>query len=197
MIARNCSVYDLKNALNAVNERYEGNIKFKTLEPKGKRISFTLTVVDSKAPGHRRKVNGTGRLAAACWHVHGNFFEELFKIQPLAGIYSSGSLANPRTGKWITVEGGNWQDWNLGSMVMASTACDCGPLRPTKETKGMKVFEMSSSMIKKCPLFIISPEHYKADGTCLCYDKSEQDKLKKERLERRAKTLAAIKRQGR
>jgi len=54
---------------------------------------------------------------------------------------------------------------------------------------------IKQSDIMKCPLFIMVPEHYKADGTCLCFDKGEQDRIVKERLARRAKTLAAIARQ--
>ena len=54
---------------------------------------------------------------------------------------------------------------------------------------------IKQSDIRKCPSFIMVPEHYKADGTCLCFDKGEQDRIVKERLARRAKTLAAIARQ--
>jgi hypothetical protein len=194
MIAKNCTDVDLYKALRAVNTRFQGNIKFKTFEEKGKRYSFTLTVIDSKAPGHRRKTWGPkpGRIAAACWHVHGYFFEELFKIQPLAGVLSSGSLANPTAKRWITIDGGNWQDRNMGSMinpVMWSQACDCGPLH------GARTFLLSQDMIKRCPSFIMTPEHYKADGTCLCFDIDEQARIKQERLDRRAKTLANIARQ--
>jgi hypothetical protein len=54
---------------------------------------------------------------------------------------------------------------------------------------------ISQEVIMKCPLCILAAEHYKADGTCLCFDKDTQDRIKRERLERRAKTMAAIKRQ--
>jgi len=54
---------------------------------------------------------------------------------------------------------------------------------------------IKQSDIMKCPLCIMVPEHYKADGTCLCFDKAEQSRIVKERLARRAKTLAAIERQ--
>ena len=63
--------------------------------------------------------------------------------------------------------------------------------------KLVNVRVLKQAWIEKCPRFIFSPEHYKADGTCLCFDKEHQNKIKQERLERRAKTLAAIKRQGR
>jgi len=54
---------------------------------------------------------------------------------------------------------------------------------------------ISQEVIQKCPLCILVPEHYKADGTCLCFDSDEQAKILAERLARRAKTLAAIERQ--
>jgi len=54
---------------------------------------------------------------------------------------------------------------------------------------------IKQSDIMKCPLCIMVPEHYKTDGTCLCFDKGEQDRIRAERLARRAKTLAAIERQ--
>lgn len=54
---------------------------------------------------------------------------------------------------------------------------------------------ISQEVIQKCPLCILVPEHYKNDGTCLCFDKAEYYRIVKERLARRAKTLAAIARQ--
>jgi hypothetical protein len=139
MIAKNCTQEDLQAALVAVNSdhRYAGNIRFKTMETKGRRISFTLTVVSSTigtgkakvtAPGVSMSPDGKRRIAAACWHVHGDFFDALFNLCPGAEVYSSGSLANPKTGKWINKDGGNWQDWNKGSMmnpVPASKCCNC------------------------------------------------------------------------
>jgi hypothetical protein len=115
-------------ALAIVNTRYDGNIKFKTLEPKGRRISFTLTVVSSTIGTGKAKVTAAGsskgpngrRIAAACWHVHGDFFDALFRVCPDAVVMS--------LGKVITKDGGNWQDWNKGSMIypkLASECCEC------------------------------------------------------------------------
>jgi len=135
MKTKNCTRENLQAALNIVNQKYEGNIKFKSIEPKGKQFQFTLTVIDSKKPGHRRgfpeykdmfsrnpvKVKDGKRLAAACWHVHGDFFDALFEVNPKAGVFSA-------KGNWITIHGGNWQDWNIGSNMFPlyfSEACDC------------------------------------------------------------------------
>jgi hypothetical protein len=185
MIAKNCTMEDMLTALVMVNRKYEGNILFRHLDHSGKRLSFTLKVKDSKAPGHGRGHSGN-RTASCCWHVHGHFFEELFNVRPEAVVYSS------RTGKWITKDGGNWEDYQVGSMMSpkrASQACDCGMLRPTMEGDGWKTYAMARGMVGRCPHFILAPEHYKADGTCLCFDKGHQDKLQAERAARRAQVI--------
>lgn len=127
MIAKNCTNADLQDALKAINTRYADNIRFKTLAPKGKGHTFTLTVIDSHKPGSRIGQSGK-RISAACWHVHGHFFDALFEIAPTAKIHSSGSLANPLAARWITKDAGNWQDWNYGSSfrpAMMSELCEC------------------------------------------------------------------------
>ena len=128
MIVKNANMDHFHAALAVVNERYAGNIKFKTLEPKGRRISFTLTVVSSTIGTGKAKVTAPGasigpngrRIAAACWHCHGDFFDALFRVCPDAVVMS--------LGKVITKDGGNWQDWNKGSMMypkLASECCEC------------------------------------------------------------------------
>jgi hypothetical protein len=131
MIAKNCSAEDLQAALDKINrERYEGNIKFLRLDglnQNSTRWRFTLTVHSSKGAGSRLTVRHPWagykqhRLAAACWHVHGYFFEALFGINPGAEI-STGRV------KSITKQEGNWQDYNIGSMAAPmyfSDACCC------------------------------------------------------------------------
>lgn len=128
MIVKNATETSLQWALAAVNFRYGNNIKFKTMETKGRRISFTLTVVSSTIGTGKAKVTAPGvsvspngkRIAAACWHVHGDFFDALFRVCPGAEVSS--------LGKVITKDGGNWQDWNKGSIMypkMASSCCLC------------------------------------------------------------------------
>jgi len=118
---KNCTSGDLESALHKVNEKYDGNIRFKTLEAN----SFTLTVKSSRGPGARRGVAGR-RIAAACWHVHGDFFDALFEVAPEA-VVISGYL--PKGRHRITIDGGNWQDWQAGSLyhpAYASELCECG-----------------------------------------------------------------------
>jgi len=57
--------------------------------------------------------------------------------------------------------------------------------------EGGKVVIMKQAMIMKCPSFIMAPEHYKADGTCLCFDQEHQARLKSARKARTEKLLAA------
>ena len=59
-------------------------------------------------------------MSSACWHVHGNFFDCLFKINKEAVIVSMS--------KKITEFEGNWEDSNIGSQMFPhyhSEACEC------------------------------------------------------------------------
>lgn len=126
MIAKNVTIQDLERALDAVNERYSGNVTFNRLpEVKGRAIYFTLRVLSSRGPGHRLSIyhpwlKNRRRLVAACWHVHGHFFEELFRFCPNAKIIAAGKI--------VTINGGNWVDHNFGGATSPnyySHACEC------------------------------------------------------------------------
>lgn len=113
----------LQYALKKVNEKYDDNIIFNNFQFQGNRIRFTLRVVSSKGKGHRLGMLNEGkqrRLFYACWHVHGDFFEHLFDIEPEAYVWSRGNK--------ITQYEGNWEDYNIGSFfnpLYMSSACDC------------------------------------------------------------------------
>lgn len=112
----------LQKALEQVNHKYQGNVRFERFDPHTRTVEFTLGVNSSKEPGHRRGFTGK-RVAKACWHVHGDFFEAVLRLDPTARIVSRGG-----PGSVITKQGGNWQDCNIGSMMnplMYSQACDC------------------------------------------------------------------------
>jgi len=132
----NATPSELSVALRKVNERYDGNITFRPdynggdqLHYVGRRVRFTLTVQNCRGAGHRRGLKFLGfdegyakgkRIKAACWHVHGHFFDELFKIRPDIWIRARG--------RKITAEDGNWEDSNIGGRMfplMFSKACDC------------------------------------------------------------------------
>ena len=109
----------LTAALQHVNEKFEDNIVFKSgPTPKGRRMQFTLTVKDSKEAGGRRSHTGR-RISAACWHVHGEFFEYLFDDGVSLIIAGDKRMRDNRD---------NWQDWNIGSVMYPmyySEACEC------------------------------------------------------------------------
>jgi hypothetical protein len=132
MRAINCLKEDLHKALALVNQKYAGNVAFREIVPNGRGTRFTLKVVDCRKPGHRLgfehpywqtktgKPYKPRRLTYACWHVHGDFFDALFEINPKAKIRARKDL--------ITINGGNWQDTNIGSQMYPqyfSEACEC------------------------------------------------------------------------
>ena len=127
MIARKCTEKDLQAALRAINKpfgiygrNYRKNIIWNRAPEKcGAGFRFTLRVNSSKGPGAKTGWNGR-RTVSACWHVHGHFFDALFRICP-AAIIRAGDQK-------ITKEAGNWQDRNIGSdfqPLMYSESCEC------------------------------------------------------------------------
>lgn len=120
MKAKNVTIEQLEKALELTNKQYDNNIIWnRSPEYRGKHLIFTLKVKDSKGKGARRGFSGK-RLAHACWHVHGDFFDNLFEINPKAVVIA--------TGEEITKNYGNWQDRNIGSQACPlyfSQACDC------------------------------------------------------------------------
>ncbi len=140
MLIKNTSIQELTEALVKVNEKYDGNIKFREIKAKNQartRFRLTLQVVTTKGPGHR--VGGTHptwttrsgnpykarRLIYACWHVHGDYFDILFDINPKVEIRVGGQ------GKNVVYKSkeDNWEDFDVGSRMfptMLSELCDCG-----------------------------------------------------------------------
>lgn len=117
-----------KNILQAVtntNRLFDGNIRIassigKGATKNGLTIRLRLGVHSSRRAGARRGLTGR-RIAAACWHAHGVFFDELLKLEPQAVILTAGN-------QQITAQGGNWVDRNIGSIMKPfaySEACDC------------------------------------------------------------------------
>ena len=112
---------DIDRALEAVNRKFGGNVTYKRYDTKSNHVEITLTVLHSAGPGGRlgQNLTKTGNhphIAAACWHVHGTFFDALPRG---AKIVSAG----------VTQHAGDaWRDWNIGSQVNPfyySEACDC------------------------------------------------------------------------
>lgn len=124
MYIKNVTQEQIEQALNVVNGKYDGNILFNRCERSGRRWAVTLrTKVKSKRNNDDGVKRGySGRLTtSACWHVHGDFLDALMIIEPEVEIKS--------LGRTINVNGGNWHDWNAGSIIYPqymSEMCDCG-----------------------------------------------------------------------
>lgn len=137
MKAKNCTMFELQKALDIVNEKYQGNVKFNPDSDGPSR--FTLRPVDGRRqkdgsylPGVKLSTAYCMGLSWAkkrganscCWHVHGDFFESLLKVQPEAVIFSAKEKIYMQDGMVV----GNWQDWNIGSQmypVYFSDCCEC------------------------------------------------------------------------
>lgn len=123
MYAKNVNMGDLVLALKRINNTYEDNVIFNCYpEWYNDKIKFTLKVKDSSKPGARHSYSGRKGISA-CWHVHGDFFDELFKINPNAIIESGWTKT-----KTITKDSGNWQEIQSGTMahpVYLSALCYC------------------------------------------------------------------------
>ncbi len=198
MKATNVTQISMYRALGKINKRYNGNISFARMtvllirSHNKETINFTLKVDDNHGQGARvyRRFGKIKRTHRACWHVHGYFFEALFEVCPEAVVISAG--------KKITKDGGNWQPVGngMGWAGCEENACDCNrgiaSVKTIKETPdGITVKTLSKAQIEKCPSLIFDPDHYKADGTCLCFDRGHQNKLRAERAARTEKLLKA------
>jgi hypothetical protein len=129
---RNATHEQIEIALQETNKTFEDNIIFKRFDSTGKNYSVTLTVKDSKKKGSRlgfpeydwqtRKVIKPGKhMRSACWHAHGLFYDNLFKINDKIVIVSNGE-------KITATNNGNWNDRNIGSQMFPlyfSEACEC------------------------------------------------------------------------
>jgi len=144
----NVNEKEIKKAIDVVNKQFEDNIYLKEYEYLNKSrsgtgftVKFKLGVKDSSKAGSRRSimmVNKDGsrrKLAIACYHVHGVFFDALLDINKNAEVRLSGNRkiyvektkvkADIKYGDII----GNWEDWEVGSYMqpsMMSEACECG-----------------------------------------------------------------------
>lgn len=129
---------DLDKALERVTALYESNIIFNNgpehlgfTRDGREKWRLTLRALSSFKPGARRSHTGR-RMAAACWHVHGRFFQAL----PAGVTIKAGTL---------TLEPSSpWNDFNIGSIafpLLYSEACDCGGAEAMPEGTGYNLIE--------------------------------------------------------
>jgi hypothetical protein len=117
----------LEAALDVINVRYAGNIRLIHGTETSRWRRFTLRVNSSRGLGSKISMTSfhDRRTAAACWHVHGDFFDALWNLEGgRVGAYYI------ETGKLGRMRGpcDNWQDYDIGSQfrpVMYSQSCGC------------------------------------------------------------------------
>lgn len=126
-----CKYRDLFSALETVNQKYDGNVTFTEGTParytnKDLDWRVRLGVKDSHKAGAKMSIRFDAPFGscqekhrhtrAACWHVHGAFFDALPQG---ATIVSRGK----------TIHAGDaWEDFNVGSLmfpIYASESCEC------------------------------------------------------------------------
>lgn len=152
---KNVSNQDMSKALNIINKKYDGNIEFNRFEQKGNIIFATLKVKNANTKHGTvkgRKLNqsfmmykkGIRSNGSACWHVHGDFFETLLKVQPKAIIQTAFSNVYKDNNGVIV---GNWQDKNIGSImhpVNYSECCECNDKSETLKTAQIKTVKQNN-----------------------------------------------------
>lgn len=115
----------IESALAHANQYFHGNLMFAGIDQRKTRrdgrevFNVTLKVLDSKEIGSCRRNGRQGqwkRLAKACWHAHGVFFDSL----PAGTELRIGSDTK-------FMAGDKWQDFEVqwNPTLMASHACNC------------------------------------------------------------------------
>ena len=117
MKVSNITPAHLRAILNFTNAKYDYQLVFNR-EPEyvGKWVHFTIRSEASKIRGASRSWTGRNSPSAS-WHAHGHLFQEIIDFDSTAVIKTAKAT--------IDVHGGNWQDYNIGSMMnpmMASEA---------------------------------------------------------------------------
>lgn len=126
----------IETALEVVNRAYDSNVMFNRFDAanaKDNKYNVTLRVVSSRGKGARMNHDWSRHLVAACWHVHGDFFDALPDGTKVVSHWGS-------QGKQVTFtvaqsrdsgthyKSGYWQDQQVGSVMqpaMMSELCEC------------------------------------------------------------------------
>lgn len=120
--------HEIKLALESANNAYDNNLVFKTCHETGNsrngkpKHTVTLTVKSSKAKGAKRNPANGRRVAAACWHAHGDFMAALpagTRIKTSCGMSGMTEVVAPE------VWGNDWGEGSKFEPYYASEACEC------------------------------------------------------------------------
>lgn len=123
----NFSREQLEAALAVVNVRYAGNVRLIHGTETSRWRRFTLRVNSSRGPGAKISMSSFGnrRSVAACWFVHGDFFDALWNLP--GGRVGAYYIEAAKVGR-MRGPADNWQDFIIGSQfrpVMFSRSCEC------------------------------------------------------------------------
>jgi hypothetical protein len=125
MLIHNVDIDDIERAFLAVNRVYSDNVTYKRFDWAGKnkdgndKYNVALTVNDSAGPGGRRSPKGR-RIAAACWHVFGVFYDSLPDQAVIVAWGRKFSAGDP----WLDTRKGSP---NRPSWYSDLCECDIGP----------------------------------------------------------------------
>ena len=166
----------------------EVSVSLYNMREDGRALRFTLRPAGEKRNGNHiyQRTSASGfspdrRVYAVCWHGHRDFMRAIFKREPDARIKTM----------WADYKGS--EDFenkfeetgyrNVGSMMYpayANSICKCHEgdwLVDLSNHAGVSQYQMKQSDIMSCPHVIISPDHYRADGSCKCNDPAEQERM--------------------
>lgn len=116
------------------------------------------------------------RVAAVCWHGHRDFMRAVFARDPDARIKSA--IADYRGSEAFERDFPATAHRNVGSMMypmFMKDVCTCswGEYDVDSSVGGSYSVTMQSSMIRQCPHYIFDPDHFRADGSCKCFDPND------------------------
>ena len=116
MRAKNITESQLRQALANVNNEQGYKLIFnREPEKVGNFLHFTIRSERSKIPGS--SISWSGRNSpSASWHSHGYLFDAMLAIAPEVIIKTAFSS--------VDAQGGNWQDFQVGSMMNPSMASE-------------------------------------------------------------------------
>lgn len=142
------------------------------IEPDG-RPRWQRTAVGYGAYSERL---GRNRLVhAVCWHGHYAFMSRMFERFPHARIVSALDTWRDAEDFLARAESSGYR--NVGSAYYPAQAneaclcCDRGDyILPRTTRGGMTTATIPQTVIKACPHFIMSLDHFRGDGSCKCDD---------------------------